>query len=43
MGRVYEHQYNWQRARECYGKAFEANRQYKVALLAYQRLQAMCN
>lgn len=43
LGRVYEHQHKWQRARECYRKAFEANRQYKVALLAYQRLQAMCN
>jgi len=43
MGRVYERQLNWPRAMDCYRKAFEANRQYKVALTSYQRLQAMCN
>jgi tetratricopeptide (TPR) repeat protein len=43
MGRVYEHQHNWQRARECYRKAFEANRQYRIALAGYRRLQAMWN
>ena len=43
MGRVYEHQHSWKRARECYRKAFEANRQYRVALAGYRRLQAMWN
>jgi Tfp pilus assembly protein PilF len=43
MGRVYEHQHNWPRAMECYRKAFEANRQYTIALACYRRLQAMCN
>ena len=43
MGRVYEHQHNWQRAMECYRNAFKANRQYRVALVSYRRLQAMCN
>ena len=43
MGRLYEHQHNWQRAKECYRKAFEANRQYRVALAGYRRLQAMWN
>jgi hypothetical protein len=43
MGRVYEHQHNWPRAMECYRKAFKTNGQYRVALVGYRRLQAMCN
>ena len=43
MGRVYEHQHNWQRAKECYRKAVEANRQSRVALVGYRRLLAMWN
>ena len=43
LGRVYEHQHNWQKAKECYAKAFSLNPEYVVALTAFRRLQAMFN
>jgi tetratricopeptide (TPR) repeat protein len=43
LGRVYEQKRDWQRAKECYAKAFSLNHEYVVALAAFRRLQAMFN
>jgi tetratricopeptide (TPR) repeat protein len=43
LGRVYEHNRNWTKAKECYAQAFALNRQYVMALAAVRRLRAMCN
>ncbi len=43
LGRVHEHRRDWRRARECYRKSFEVNRQYVPGLAAYRRVQAMWN
>jgi Tfp pilus assembly protein PilF len=43
LGRVYERNRNWKRAKECYARAFALNRQYVMALAAVRRLRAMWN
>jgi Tfp pilus assembly protein PilF len=43
LGRVYEHQREWQKAKSCYARAIEENRQYRLAWAALRRLQAMWN
>lgn len=43
LGRVYEHQHKWDKARECYGRAYALDGRYVAALAAVRRLRAMCN
>jgi len=43
LGRVYERKRQWDRAKECYRRAFGANNKYVVALAALKRVQAMWN
>jgi Tfp pilus assembly protein PilF len=43
LGRVYEHQRQWQKAKDCYRKAFSIDQRYRVALVGWQRLRAMSN
>jgi tetratricopeptide (TPR) repeat protein len=43
LGRVYERKRQWDRAKDCYRRAFTANNKYVVALAALKRVQAMWN
>jgi tetratricopeptide (TPR) repeat protein len=43
LGRVYERKRQWDRAKECYRRAFAANNKYVVALAALRKVQAMWN
>jgi Tfp pilus assembly protein PilF len=43
LGRVYEQQRQWRRARDCYSRALELNPTYRLARTALRRLQAMWN
>ncbi len=43
LGRVYEQQRQWTRARDCYSRALELNPSYRLARTALRRLQAMWN
>lgn len=43
LGRVYEHQRNWRKAKACYVRAIEENRQYRLAWAGLRRLQGMWN
>lgn len=43
LGRVYEHQHQWEKARRCYAQAHAIDRRYVTALAALRRLRAMCN
>lgn len=43
LGRVYEHQHKWDKAKECYGRAYAVDGRYVAALAAVRRLRAMCN
>ncbi|HYL15931.1 MAG TPA: tetratricopeptide repeat protein [Terriglobales bacterium] len=43
LGRVYEHQHNWEKAKQCYANAYAEDKRYAVALAAYRRLQTMWN
>ena len=43
LGRVYEHQHDWQKAKECYATAYALDRRYVAALAALRTLQAMWN
>jgi Tfp pilus assembly protein PilF len=43
LGRVYEHQQNWQRAKECYAMAYSLDKRYVAALAGLRRLRAMSN
>lgn len=43
LGRVYEHQRDWRKAKVCYARALEQNQQYRLAWAALRRLQAMWN
>jgi tetratricopeptide (TPR) repeat protein len=43
LGRVYEHQYNYRKAKECYGMAYSLDRRYRAALVGLRRLQASLN
>jgi tetratricopeptide (TPR) repeat protein len=43
LGRVYEHQHDWQKAKDCYAKAYALDGRYVAALAALRRLRAMAN
>jgi tetratricopeptide (TPR) repeat protein len=43
LGRVYEHQRQWTKAKECYKAAFAVDQRYTTALAGWRRLQAMFN
>jgi Tfp pilus assembly protein PilF len=43
LGRVYEHQHKWQKAKECYAMAYSLDNQYVTALAGLRRLRAMFN
>jgi Tfp pilus assembly protein PilF len=43
LGRVYEHQHKWQRAKECYAMAYSLDKRYVAALAGLRRLRAMFN
>jgi Tfp pilus assembly protein PilF len=43
LGRVYEHQYKWEKAKKCYAQAYTIENKYVMALTAFRRLSAMCN
>jgi tetratricopeptide (TPR) repeat protein len=43
LGRVYEHQHNWQKAKECYSQAYSLDKRYVAALAGLRRLRAMWN
>ena len=43
LGRVYEHQHQWQIAKECYARAYSLDRRYLAALAGLRRLRAMFN
>ena len=43
LGRVYEHQHNWGKARECYAMAYSLDKRYVAALAGLRRLRAMFN
>ncbi len=43
LGRVYEHQHDWQKAKDCYTQAFALDQRYVAALAALRRLRAMFN
>ena len=43
LGRVYEHQRNWGKAKECYAMAYSMDKRYMSALAGVRRLRAMFN
>jgi Tfp pilus assembly protein PilF len=43
LGRVYEHQHRWTKAKQCYARAFAIDAHYVAALAALRRLRAMSN
>lgn len=43
MGRVYERMNQWDKARECYGRALAENPEYKVAAVALKKLRIRWN
>jgi tetratricopeptide (TPR) repeat protein len=43
LGRVYEHQHLWQKAKECYAMAYSLDKRYVAALAALRRLRAVFN
>ena len=43
LGRVYEHRNDWQRAKECYARAYALDRGYVAALAGIRRLRAALN
>src|SRR5215470_15669693 len=43
LGRVYEHQHKWEKAKKCYRQAYSLNREYLTALTAFRRLSATFN
>jgi len=43
LGRVYERQHKWAKAKECYRRAYVLNKEYVVALTGVHRLNAMFN
>jgi len=43
LGRVYEHQHRWQKAKECYALAYALDKRYAAALAGVRRLRAMFN
>jgi len=43
LGRVYEHQHNWRKAKECYAIAYSLDQRYSAALAGIRRLRAAFN
>jgi Tfp pilus assembly protein PilF len=43
LGRVYEHQRNWSKAKECYAMAYSLDNRYRAALAGLRRLRATFN
>ncbi len=43
LGRVYEHRRVWEKAKECYAKAYLLDKRYVAALAGVRRLRAMFN
>jgi len=43
LGRVYEHQHDWQKAKECYAQAYALDKRYVAALAGLRRLRAAFN
>jgi len=43
LGRVYERQHKWQKAKDCYTTAYSLDPQYLAALARLRRLRAMFN
>jgi Tfp pilus assembly protein PilF len=43
LGRVYEHQRHWQKAKQCYAMAYSLDPRYLAALVGLRRLQASFN
>lgn len=43
LGRVYEHQHQWGKAKECYAQSYELDQRYLAALAGIRRLRAMFN
>ncbi|HTR67478.1 MAG TPA: tetratricopeptide repeat protein [Terriglobales bacterium] len=43
LGRVYEHNRQWQEAKECYAQAYALDHRYLTALAGIRRLRAMFN
>jgi Tfp pilus assembly protein PilF len=43
LGRVYEHQRQWQKAKECYAAAYAMDKRYAAALTELRRLKSMFN
>src|ERR1022692_1725533 len=43
LGRVYEHQHDWQKVKECYARAYALDKRYDAALAGIRRLRAAFN
>jgi tetratricopeptide (TPR) repeat protein len=43
LGRVYEHQHAWKKARDCYSMAYSLEKGYSAALAGMRRLSALFN
>lgn len=43
LGRVYEHNHQWAKAKECYATAYGMDRRYLAALAGVRRLRALFN
>jgi tetratricopeptide (TPR) repeat protein len=43
LGRVYEHQRKWQKAKQCYAQAYKVDARYVLALAALRRVSATFN
>ena len=43
LGRVYEHNHNWQKAQACYAAAYALDKGYVAALAGLRRLSAAWN
>ena len=43
LGRVYEHERQWNKAKRCYAQAYEIDHRYVTALVAFRRVAAAFN
>ena len=43
LGRVYEHKNDWQKAKDCYARAYGIDQRYTAALAAVRRMRALFN
>jgi tetratricopeptide (TPR) repeat protein len=43
LGRVYEHERKWEKAKKCYAQAYAIDRKYLTALAAFRRLSCAFN